>query len=179
MSVQSLIELLTPSQCLGCGKEGEPLCTACQEGLSTGAAVCWRCSRVSAEGRTCYDCQGLTKLAGVSVAAYYEGAAQQLILQFKFHHVRSVAAVAAGLVLAALPLGLKVDVVTGVPVSAARHRERGYNQSDLIAKRVAKALGVPFRRYLGRSGSVHQLGSLWLNVQMCLMQPGQSGCGER
>ena len=42
----------------------------------------------------------------------------------------------------------KPDLVIPVPLHADRLRERGYNQADLIAKPLAKSLGVPFGSYL-------------------------------
>ena len=35
-----------------------------------------------------------------------------------------------------------------VPLDQARQRERGYNQAELIAKPLARMLGIPFRSYL-------------------------------
>jgi ComF family protein len=35
-----------------------------------------------------------------------------------------------------------------VPLDRARYRERGYNQAELIAKPLARMLGIPFRSYL-------------------------------
>lgn len=40
------------------------------------------------------------------------------------------------------------DVVVPVPLHADRRRERGYNQADMIARPLAKRLGLPFRPYL-------------------------------
>jgi ComF family protein len=95
----------------------------------------------------------------VTVAAYYEGVVKEMILQLKFHRARSAAGVAAGMVVEALPAYLRADVVCGVPVSPGRQRERGYNQSDLVARRVAAGLHLPFQRLLVRQGSSHQLGT--------------------
>jgi competence protein ComFC len=97
-------------------------------------------------------------LSGVSVGAYYDGAVKELILRLKFHRLQEAAAASAALVLAALPRDLQMDVVTFVPVSPARFRERGYNQSRLVAGQVAAALGLPCRGLLGRSTTEHQLG---------------------
>jgi ComF family protein len=40
------------------------------------------------------------------------------------------------------------DVVVPVPLHASRLRERGYNQAELIARPLARILGIPFRSYL-------------------------------
>jgi ComF family protein len=39
-------------------------------------------------------------------------------------------------------------VLVPVPLDAARLRERGYNQAELIARPLARLLGIPFRSYL-------------------------------
>ncbi len=46
------------------------------------------------------------------------------------------------------PLNFAVDVVIPVPLDKGRLRERGYNQAELIAKPLARLLGIPFRSYL-------------------------------
>ncbi len=43
---------------------------------------------------------------------------------------------------------LAADVVVPVPLHRQRERERGYNQADLIAKPLAKRLGLPYRGVL-------------------------------
>jgi ComF family protein len=40
------------------------------------------------------------------------------------------------------------DVVVPVPAHSARLRERGYNHAELIARPLARRLGIPFRSYL-------------------------------
>jgi ComF family protein len=40
------------------------------------------------------------------------------------------------------------DVVVPVPLHPSRLRDRGYNQAELIAKPLARYLGIPFRSYL-------------------------------
>lgn len=41
-----------------------------------------------------------------------------------------------------------VDVIVPVPLHRARLRERGYNQAELIAKPLARRLGIPLSSYL-------------------------------
>jgi ComF family protein len=53
----------------------------------------------------------------------------------------------AGLI-EAQPEGFTADAVVPVPLDRGRLRERGYNQAELIAKPLARMLGIPFRSYL-------------------------------
>ena len=46
------------------------------------------------------------------------------------------------------PEALSADVVVPVPLHPIRLRERGYNQAELIARPLARSLGIPFRSYL-------------------------------
>lgn len=134
MLLRRVIEILTPMDCFGCGKEGFVLCSVCLESASQPH-----------------------QLTGVAVGSQYEGAVQELILALKFQRLRAAVEVAATLAVRAVPAGT-FDVVTSVPISAARYRERGYNQSELIARQVARELGLPYRSTLGRDTSLHQLG---------------------
>ena len=51
-------------------------------------------------------------------------------------------------VLRGQPQGFAADIVVPVPLDRGRLRERGYNQAELIAKPLARLLGIPFRSYL-------------------------------
>ena len=46
------------------------------------------------------------------------------------------------------PKPFAADVLVPVPLDAARLRDRGYNQAELIARPLARILGIPFRSYL-------------------------------
>jgi ComF family protein len=159
MLVRRLVELLTPEDCLGCGRDAVVLCTTCvtKYGLVK-ANECFACRLPSPSGETCARCRQDTKLAGVAVGAYYDGPVKELILGLKFQRRRSGAMAAAALALAVIPSAWSVDLVTCVPIAATRYRQRGYNQSELIARRVAAELCVPYRPLLGRASSTHQLG---------------------
>jgi len=51
-----------------------------------------------------------------------------------------------------------VDLVTWAPTSGVRARTRGYDQSELLARAVARELRVPCRRLLYRSHGEPQTG---------------------
>jgi predicted amidophosphoribosyltransferase len=87
------------------------------------------------------------------VAVVYEGIARRLILNLKYHNRLQVVNVLAELLAQRvheqmLNEATIFDVVTWAPTSTARVRRRGHDQSELLARRLAKEIGVPCRRLL-------------------------------
>jgi predicted amidophosphoribosyltransferase len=85
----------------------------------------------------------------------FTGRARNVVLGLKYRNRRQVAGHLAGLVVNAIVANgdhRGIDVVTWAPTSDARRRARGFDQGELVARRVARQLGVPCRRLLVRSG---------------------------
>jgi predicted amidophosphoribosyltransferase len=85
----------------------------------------------------------------------FTGRARNVVLGLKYRNRRQVARHLAGLVVNAIVVNgdhCGVDVVTWAPTSDARRRSRGFDQGELVARHVARQLGVPCRRLLVRSG---------------------------
>jgi ComF family protein len=87
------------------------------------------------------------------VAVAYEGIARRLILNLKYRNRRQVVAVLAELLAQRIDQQVSssandFDVVTWAPTSTARVRRRGHDQSELLARRLAREIGVPCRRLL-------------------------------
>jgi ComF family protein len=86
-------------------------------------------------------------------AAVYEGALRDALHAFKFAGRRALAAPLGDLAteqcVASLPGG--IDALIPVPLAWERERERGFNQSTLLARRIARRLDAPTRPgWLGR-----------------------------
>lgn len=97
-------------------------------------------------------------VTAVVVLFDYRGPERELVLGLK--HTRGVTAVpdladrlAAAIRAEAWPAPA---VVTWVPTTAARRSERGYDQSLLLAKAVARRLRLPCRRLLRRTGRAQE-----------------------
>jgi ComF family protein len=67
-----------------------------------------------------------------------------IIHNLKYRNKRSLARRLGEWMAGTLQGGEGFDVVIPVPLHSARRRERGYNQSDLLAREVAAHLGIPF-----------------------------------
>ena len=157
MLAERLIRLIAPANCLGCGREGDYLCADCTRTVVRKRPTCHRCNRLELGGRTCASCRHHTKLSGVIVAAHYEGAVKDLITTLKYQNAAAAAERLAGLVAPLVPAA-KFDVVTWIPGVPSRYRRRGYHQAELIARQVARRIGLPATPLLGRLQTGSQVG---------------------
>jgi ComF family protein len=73
----------------------------------------------------------------------YEGVLRQLIHLYKYGRVKTLARPLGGLLAAALPRDDRFDLVTPVPLHWRRQWQRGFNQSDLLAREIARRCGIP------------------------------------
>lgn len=159
MILETVLRLIAPHACLACGSEGALICKDCQPNIVVKkASTCYRCNRISPVSKTCNRCRSSSKLAGVAVASHYEGVIKELIGGLKYERTRSAAPILANLITPLL-VNKSIDVITCVPVATNHYRQRGYNQAELIAKKVAAALALPYSPLLSRVSNVQQVGS--------------------
>ena len=87
----------------------------------------------------------------------YQGPARDLVARLKYRNARSVVPwLAAGM--AALCAEDPVDLVTWAPTTPERARDRGFDQAELLARRVARCLHRPAAAVLHREPGHHQTG---------------------
>jgi predicted amidophosphoribosyltransferase len=91
----------------------------------------------------------------------YEGAGRELVARLKYRNARSSLAWLASAMAALVAPGVGaggIDVVTWAPTSADRRRRRGFDQAELLARAVARQLGIPCRPLLERGPGPPQTG---------------------
>lgn len=134
--------MMFQSRCAGCDRIGPVLCRTCRFALAAPAAM--------------------PSGGDVVAAVPFAGRPRSVLLGFKYANRRQLAHHFAGLLvnrlLAAGVRSRDIDVVTWAPTSRRRRHRRGFDQAELVAKRVAAQLGVPCRRLLEREGGVAQTG---------------------
>lgn len=122
---RGLLDLVAPRACPGCDEPLGPgvfgFCDACEPLLDPGERV------------------------GRSMAAYmFGGPMADAVRALKYGGRTEHAPVLGGLLAErAIELAGEVDAVVPVPLHPARLRKRGFNQSALLARPVARALAVP------------------------------------
>ena len=149
--LQELAEAMLPQRCIACGRFGAALHHACLGTLPQAGQP--RCSRCWAPGpgSPCAACLAdPPPFEGLRTPYRFTGLARRALLEAKFRgisaHLDPLGDAAAGVV----PRWWTIDAVTPIPLHRSRQRRRGFNQSELIARRVASRLGLPLHADLLR-----------------------------
>ena len=135
-----------PQICSGCGRPGSFLCDNCRKSLKyISAPVCVRCGRPLGAGSYCSGCvRWPMQIDGIRSVFEFEGVIQKLIYDFKYHYVRALAPFLTRFLANYLKNHeLDMDVLVPVPLHEHRLRERGYNQSALLANELSRITTIP------------------------------------
>ena len=143
---RATLDLLYPKWCLGCGKEGDFICHSCCQSLPRMVPpLCPRCGRPQPSSVFCPNCVSWqAAIDGIRAPFQFDGVIRQAIHQLKYRNLRALAEPLAKLLgdyLSTNPIPGKVLVP--VPLHPKRLRERGYNQSRLLAQESGKLLNLP------------------------------------
>jgi len=140
------LDFLFPRRCVGCGRAGDFFCGNCRRTLPRIAGpVCPRCGRPQASGIACPECVNwLSQLDGIRSPFRFDGAVRQAVHQLKYQNLRALAAPLGDFLAEFLETSdIAADVIVPVPLHSKRLRERGYNQSALLARKLGKGAGLP------------------------------------
>ena len=141
------LNLVFPSSCVHCGREGELLCHTCiAESTAVPANVCRKCAESLTKAGTCARCiaerSSLDRLYG---SYMYDSPVGSAIKAFKFDDIRALGPVLGSLFNTEGLLRSEAELVVPVPLHSSRVRSRGYNQSELLRRLLARQLRVDFR----------------------------------
>jgi ComF family protein len=95
----------------------------------------------------------------VAVFAHHDGLAKELIHSAKYERAKAGLTEVAEMLATLLPFFEDDVVLTHVPTASSRIRERGYDQAEVIARRLAQKSRLPYSPLLARLGQAHQVGS--------------------
>jgi competence protein ComFC len=140
------LDFLFPQWCLGCGREGDILCHSCRRALpQIMPPLCPRCGQPQPSGMLCPGCVSWqAQIDGIRSPFRFDGVIRQAIHQLKYRNLRALAMPLARLLKDYLTTNpIPGEVLVPVPLHQKRLRERGYNQSRLLAQELGKLTGLP------------------------------------
>ena len=158
--LKNLKQALFPNQCAGCELPIANMgyfsfCASCYELLSLNNGP--RCEICDAPSLTptCQDCIDTPAIfEQICVPYLYGGPLQEAICRIKFKREEYWATPLAKLLCSAINiqnLALKVTHIVPVPLGSKRLRERGFNQSGVLVREMAKLLNLKVLYALERS----------------------------
>lgn len=137
-----VLDCLFPKFCVGCGQEGQWICQKCyQEIIFIKNPTCPKCNHLTERGQFCSQHKKNTQLTGLITCAYYEnGPLKEAIHTYKYEGVFDIASDLSDILIKTLKhFSLNKNyLVIPVPLHRKKKAARGYNQSELMAKNVAK-----------------------------------------
>lgn len=150
---QKILDALYPDDCncIVCDSEiprgsRYVLCDECREKLPYNKGrICLRCGKVMEnQAKFCLECQNHHKDFDIARSSLiYENEVIKLVHGLKFHNKKWLSKYMARFMVDTYnENALDADLIVPVPISNERFRERGYNQSMLLASFIAKEIDI-------------------------------------
>lgn len=130
----ALLALFFPDRCVGCNQYGSLFCAQCQAKLKPYPAHA--------------NNDLPTAIEGATVAFVYGGPLRDAIHEMKYRPIRRMAEPLGDLLARHLATHPQpADAIVAVPLHPKRMAERGFNQAELLADRLATRLQLPLLRH--------------------------------
>ncbi|HWQ28749.1 MAG TPA: ComF family protein, partial [Dehalococcoidia bacterium] len=140
------LDFVFPPRCAACGGSGAFLHAACVDGMLPAAPPrCASCWDTSAAER-CAECaRRPPAFDGLRSLYVMTGGAREAVHALKYRgHTAAGRPMGELMAASARATPAEADLVTAVPLTGQRRRVRGYNQSEILARVIARALVLPF-----------------------------------
>lgn len=164
-----LLDLLCPYTCRGCGQLGEVICGCCKKNLlGREGMICPLCKKCFAESgenvaiKKCPECDLGFEM--VAVGGWREDVLARLIKDYKYKSVRAAGDCLVDLLDIALERAGIEDfgdnvVVVPLPTIGKHVRQRGFDHTLDLAKKLARRRGWKCERILRRAVDTVQVGA--------------------
>lgn len=159
--------IFTNHACLSCRREIEDgteysLCKDCNKNMERiNGTLCQKCGEKILEGNSfCDRCKQINYDFDYSNSfAVYNEITSRIVKRYKYNGKKYYAEFIAELMLENDNLFDYIDLITFVPISEKRKKERGFNQAEEVAKILGKELNIEVADTLDKIGTgKHQAG---------------------
>ena len=165
------------------------ICVFCKERvrsenvyIKTGdICICRACYGALVKNTPAMPFEGVGDVSYVMSPFEYGGALRDTIIDFKFNDSYAYAELYAEMIkdyLLSYDIWQDFDCIVPVPLHRGRMRQRGYNQSELIARYVSKYIGLPLRADLVSRGRATEKQSSLKGMDRVSNVRGAFKCGS-
>ncbi|WP_019585275.1 ComF family protein [Deinococcus apachensis] len=144
-AVQGMLRALLPRRCPGCNGQ-----------LGRSAGLCPGCRAVLRPRVETHSPLWPRPEEHLVTLGAYRGVTRRAVRALKFGGARDLAGALGEALADGVPTAWNIATVVPVPLHSGRERERGFNQSALLAGAVAASLGVPSIPALRRTRATAQ-----------------------
>ncbi len=150
--IVSVLDVLFPKRCLGCGKIGNYFCAGCRREIHHiphNEAICPVCERAAIDGATHPKCRTRYSPDGLTSFFRYDGVIRTAVKALKYRFVSDIAdefvsfipSLSFDTIVSRQVMGFLVPI----PLHSSRHLERGFNQAEVLGKLISGRLYIPMR----------------------------------
>ncbi len=150
------LDVIYPRRCPVCDGvlpfQGELICPECERRLiRVKEPRCRKCGKMlkSFTEEYCGDCRAIEHVFNKGLSLYlYNDAMQGAIFRFKYKGRREYAdffSESMAKYLGSEILSLKASTLIPIPLHKSRQKERGFNQAEVLSKRLGERLNIPVR----------------------------------
>lgn len=141
-----LVELVYPAKCIGCGNTGSYICEGCYIKLNNITIPPFNLNKTT-DSCIYVNPESLPSNSAIDGIYYpfrFEGLIRECVHKFKYQNYKALAIPLSQLLNKYLHfVHFTVDILIPVPLHLKRLRQRGYNQSHLLATELGKYLRIP------------------------------------
>jgi ComF family protein len=145
--LKPVLELVYPTYCGGCGRQGDVLCRACLDSFRPVDRIgaCPVCGRWTGAAVACGACLTHPASFGRGHFGYvFEGPVREALHAFKFRGRKDVGrALVQTLEERITSMASDFDLIVPLPVTEKRLRARGFNQCFIVSEEISRITGKP------------------------------------
>jgi len=120
--LENILEYIWPQFCLNCKKEGSLLCSSCSKKILNS-------SKLKKEDN-CYICLEYNRI-------------DNIVKEFKYHYLENLSNIFID-ILYKQAKELNIDYITNIPLHKKKKKQRGFDQTEILTKGLAKKLNKPY-----------------------------------
>jgi ComF family protein len=151
MLLDSLLSLLAPHVCLGCGRLGGGLCNSCKNDIIDEVYPnCLLCGSGVSADNLCSTCRQTSRISRAYVVGENKTLLKNLLYNYKFGPTRGHSKVLSDILNLMLPILPPATVVVPIPTISKHIRQRGFGHIELVARHLARSRHLKYSRLLLR-----------------------------